>query len=60
MRTLEQYLETFQKEEFEILVYISVGWGGAGMLEDYHEVTSYFPAMIDLRMFSKVNCVWVL
>lgn len=49
MRTLEQYLETFQKEEFEILVYISVGWGGAGMLEDYHEVTSYFPAMIDLR-----------
>ena len=49
MRTLEQYLETFQKEEFELLVYISVGWGGAGMLEDYHEVTSYFPAMIDLR-----------
>ena len=49
MRTLEQYLETFQKEEFEILVYISVGWGGAGMLEGYHEVTSYFPAMVDLR-----------
>ncbi len=49
MRTIEQYLETFQKEEFEILVYINKGWGGAGMLEGYHEVTSYFPAMVDLR-----------
>lgn len=49
MRTLDQYLEAFQKEEFEILVYVNKGWGGAGLLEGYHEVTSYFPAMIDLR-----------
>ncbi len=49
MKTLEQYLETFQKEEFEIIVYVNKGWGGAGLLEGYHEITSYFPAMIDLR-----------
>lgn len=49
MGALEQYLNTFQKEEYEILVYINTGWGGAGMLEGYHEVISYFPAMIDLR-----------
>ena len=49
MKTLEQYLVTFQKEEFEIIVYVNKGWGGAGLLEGYHEITSYFPAMIDLR-----------
>lgn len=49
MRTLDQYLEIFQQEEFEILVYITTGWGGAGLIEDCHEVTSYFPAMVDLR-----------
>lgn len=49
MGELEQYLEDFQKEEFEILVYISKGWGGAGLYDDYQRVLSYFPAMVDLR-----------
>ncbi|MCR5528358.1 MAG: hypothetical protein K6F49_03975 [Saccharofermentans sp.] len=48
MRAVEEYLSGFQ-EEFNILVYISTGWGGATMLEGYHEVTSYFPAMVDTR-----------
>ena len=49
MRTVEEYLSGFQKEESDILVYIFKGWGGATMLEGYHEVTSYFPAMVDTR-----------
>jgi len=49
MRTVEEYLSGFQEEEFNILVYISTGWGGATMLEGFHEVTSYFPAMVDTR-----------
>ncbi len=55
MKELEQYLEEFQKEEFEIMVYITKGWGGAGRLEDYHEVISYFPAMVDLRTGECIN-----
>lgn len=49
MEELNQYLEEFQKEEYEILVYISKGWGAAGMYDDYKSVISYFPAMVDLR-----------
>ena len=49
MSDLEEYLEGFQKEEFEILVYISKGWGASGQFDDYQRVLSYFPAMVDLR-----------
>lgn len=50
MMTKEQeYREGFEKEEFEIIVYITTGWGGGGYYGDLVEVTSYFPAMVDLR-----------
>ena len=49
MSPIETYPEGFQTEEFEILVYITDGWGGAVMYEGHYEVTSYFPAMVDLR-----------
>ena len=33
MMTEEQeYLEGFEKEEFEIIVYITTGWGGSRLL----------------------------
>ncbi len=49
MMTEEQeYLEGFEKEEFEIIVYITTGWGAGGYYGDLCEVTSYFPAMVDL------------
>ncbi len=50
MMTEEQeYLEGFEKEEFEIIVYITTGWGAGGYYGNLCEVTSYFPAMVDLR-----------
>ena len=49
MRPIEPFLEEFQKEEYEILVYLTEGWGCAASYEDHHVVTSYFPVMIDLR-----------
>ena len=49
LRKLKQYLEDFQEEEYEILVYITKGWSGASRLDGYREVTSYSSAIIDLR-----------
>ncbi|MBO4687998.1 MAG: DUF2262 domain-containing protein [Clostridiales bacterium] len=49
LRKLKQYLEDFQEEEYEILVFITKGWSGASRLDGYREVTSYSAAMIDIR-----------
>ncbi len=49
MRTVDDYMKEFEPIDMEIAVYITKGFGGAGILENYHEVTSYFPAMVDLR-----------
>lgn len=49
MEDLNQYLEEFQKEEYEILAYITVNWGYSGQYGDYHRILLCFPAMVDLR-----------
>ena len=49
MRTADEYLKEFEPVDMEITVYITTGFGGACILKDYHEVTSYFPAMVDMR-----------
>ena len=50
MRTVEDYYNEFEKKDIEIVVFVTTGFGGAMPLVGNRQVTSYFPAMIDLSV----------
>lgn len=50
MRTVEDYYNEFEKNDIEIVVFVTTGFGGAMPLAGNRQVTSFFPAMIDLSV----------
>lgn len=48
MRTIEDFYNEFENKDIEIVVFVTTGFGGAVPLDGSRQITSYFPAMIDL------------
>lgn len=48
MRTLEDFYNEFDNKDIEIDVFVTTGFGGAMPLAGNCQITSYFPAMIDM------------